>query len=146
MSSPVILVRQQIADTWEALTPPDRSAVTYHAVESRRKLTGDAGDRGFFLHLPRRGEPIAEAGITASQVPWTIAAELRLSQSGRSIDDLCDASTNESNLLARAIEKTSSWPANTIAVITHAVESTHDEESGDVIVTFEIEVQTSETD
>lgn len=146
MSSPLTGVLDQIVTTWEALTPPSRTSVTYHMVDARARLRGDAGDRAFHFDLPVRLSIDGEAGATASQVRWGVRAELRLTQAGRSLEDLFDAVANESNLLSRAVEKTSSWPANVIAVITQPTDPQREEDTGDALISIAMEVVTSETD
>jgi hypothetical protein len=101
MASPVVATLSAISTAWEALTPPDRTTVTYHELDGRSKRSGTAGDRGFWFSLPHRDEVQGEAGAAASQVRWSCTAELRLSQAGRTRATLADAVANESNKLMR---------------------------------------------
>lgn len=148
MTSPLTLVRDQIAETWEALTPPDRTTVLYRQVTGRSNRRGaTSSDRTFRFLLPVREEPVGQFGPSVTHVRWTLRAEVTLSQGGRSTTSLFDASANESNLLARSIEMTSTWPTNVIGVVQGSVEITEDPESeGDVILQFEWSVTTAETD
>jgi hypothetical protein len=136
----------QISTTWEALTPPDRTTITYHELDGRGRSAGTSGDRGFWFDLPQRSEPILEAGPASSLVSWELEVVLRLSQAGRTRSAMADAVANESTLLARAIEKTSSWPSNTLAVLTRGTRSERDGPDGDALIYFAINLLTSETD
>jgi hypothetical protein len=145
MATPVVATLSAISTAWEALTPPDRTTVTYHELDGRARRSGVAGDRGFVFSLPRRMEAAGHAGVAATQVWWLCSAELRLSQAGRTRATLADAVANESNLLMRSVEKTSSWPSNVNAVVTRGTEVDLDD-GGDAIVVLEFDILTSETD
>lgn len=148
MSSPVVTAISQIATDWAALTPPDRTSITYAENVGRRKMTGTAGDRKFWFRPPTRTEVLAQRGTSWSIVEWSVVSELRLSQAGRNLDDLADIATNESNLLMRAVEKRESWPSGVIAVITDdaVTDFEGESENGDLLVSMFFRIQTQETD
>lgn len=146
MSSPVTDVFDQISTQWEALTPPDRTSVLYAETEARAQKRGDAGDRTFAFQIPERMPPSGEFGTTSSTVEWLCSGVLRLSQAGRSERELVDAIATEGNLLARSVERTSSWPTGVYGVITEKVSGVLDDQNGDAIVTIEFRVVCGETD
>lgn len=147
MTTPLIALMTQIADDWEALTPPDRTSVVYHESDARAMLTGSAGDRGFVFGLATRVVPSGEFGAALTQVTWTFDIMVRFSGSGRSMSARSDAVAREINLLCRSIETRASWPAGVLAVITRdAVPDSADGELGDVIYTLGISALCEETD
>jgi hypothetical protein len=144
MASPIVGVMTQIATDWEALTPPDWTAITYEEATELEVLDGVVGDRRFSLRAVR-GNVIGQRGTALSQVEWSVFGSLRLSATGRGLDDLADAVANESNLLLRAIEKRTTWPAGALSVETLPV--TEDpQDDGDVLVAFEFACLVEETD
>lgn len=146
MSSPVVAFMGQVVTDWEALTPPTRATITYHSLDNKRRLASTAGDRGFAFDLPIRNAVIAEAGAAETQVEWLVNANLRLSQGPFSAYELASAVANESNLLLRAIEIRSSWPAGVLEVITEPTEPERDPDKGDALIKFTFRVLCAETD
>ena len=147
MSSPVTTLMSTIATTWAALTPPDRTTIAYRELTGHRAHDGTSGDRSFRWRLPQRTETIAERGPDASEVEWALVAELRITAAGRGSAALADAVANETNLLARALEKLSNYGAATILEVTlDGVSAEIEPESGDAICEFRITALTWETD
>lgn len=145
MTATVISAVDAIETLWEALTPPDRTTVSYHRVDTGTALEGNAGDRGFVFDPPVRNAPVAEAGAPASQVEWSIQVRIRLNRSGRDIRSLHNAVANEGNLLARAIEKEPNWPAGVLDVSTGNI-IPEVVMGGNVELVTEITILTEETD
>lgn len=145
MTSPVTAAASQIATDWAALVPPDRTTIGYREETTRARFTGTTGDRVFFFGLPSRESVEAQCGAALSQVLWGLVARLRISQAGRTRDELADAVANESNLLMRAVEKRATWPAGVLEVQTEATAPELDD-NGDAIVIFEFLILTEETD
>jgi hypothetical protein len=128
------------------LTPPDRAAVLYAETEARAQKRGDAGDRTFAFQIPERMSPSGQFGTVSSTVEWMCSAVLRLSQAGRSERELVDAVLTEGNLLARSIERTTSWPTGIYGVLTDTTDGVRDDQNGDALVTIRFRVICGETD
>ena len=148
MSSPLVAALDQIDALWEALTPPDRTDVTYHSIANRVLSTGASGDRSFYPDPSPSSEPTAEAGVDATQVWWDAPYRLRLQQSGLTRGAAARAVANEVALLSRAVMKVSSWPANVLDVVYagHEFSFSEGDDQGDLLVTINLRVLTSETD
>lgn len=147
MTTPIVALMTQIADDWEAVTPPDRTTITYHECDGNSLLAGNAGDRAFAFGLPERGDPVGERGPDMTQVRWQIPITVRFGGSGRSLAARADAVANEINLLMRAIELRSVWPSGVLEVITGAaVPREIDIDTGDVAYETTVTALVEETD
>lgn len=133
--SAVSSVMTDIADTWAALTPPDRTEDSYQELDIRRSF---AGNRAFYFDPPERGEPVGEAANVATLVEWMIVARLRLDEAGRSRADMARVCADEANLLMRAVDLRTSWTSPLVwGVITDDVTFERlDDDRNDVEVTL----------
>lgn len=146
MASPFSTFLSDVTTTWEALTPPDNTSVTYHLVDGHQPLTGISGDRTFYFDDPIRLEPFAHEGPDTTEVDWAFRAVLRISRAGRSILDMAQAIANETNLLYRALEKDASLASGVLSVVTEPAEVERDEDNGDALITLSARVGCTETD
>ena len=145
MASPVVSALATLTTAWEAATPPDRTAITYHRMDGRAKRAGVTGDRGFSFGRPTFEEIVLQCGASRS-VRWTVPCEVRLSQVGRSDTKTITAELNEAALLEGICDNTSSWPAGVIEVAIETLGAEADDENSDSILAFELRVWTTETD
>lgn len=127
----------------EALTPPDKTTITYHNVDGIRKFLGN---RVFYFGFPSRLEPALHAGTGQTLVAWSVSIFLRLSQAGRSHDGFVDVVANEANLITRAINTKTDWSAGIYFVEASEAIAEEDESDGDVVIEFILRIECGETD
>lgn len=126
----------QMEVDWLALTPPDRTSVTYHLLsDSLESMSGPTADRGIMWEVPDRVQVLSDTGDNA-QVEWAVEAILYLRASGRSRRALRNAIAAEGALLMRAVEARTAWPVGVLAVESGDVSTEIDEESGDALLSL----------
>lgn len=143
MTTPFNDAIDQIATDFLALTPPDRTDVTYTHLGD----TLEATDRGFFFEPGNRVvvEEVAGSGVTRCQ--WDTTATLMLSILADGKTDLREAVTNEMNTFARAVERRSTWPSGVLEVWTgDSAPAGLDQELGLARVNLNLFMLTEETD
>lgn len=147
MTSPLAAFYDVLESTIEALTPPDRTTVTYRHVDGHESPAGSSSDRQFWFPEPTSGDATAERGGAMTEYAHSISIVLKLVQDGYGIRERADRVANEAVLIARAIDKISeqSWGAGITEVITagYTVEAGR---RNDLLVTFPLTVHTQETD
>ena len=123
MTAKIATILKTIVDTWEALTPPDRTGVTYRVNEAGELGSDVSDDRTFLFSLPSGPHPVAERGPEMTHCAWTFDAVLFLMLTGRSTRSRVSAVADEAVLLRRALDKAPHWGAGLIDV--NAVSYTH---------------------
>lgn len=93
-----------IESTWEALTPPDRTEVTYARVDGPDLNDGASGDRCFWFEV-QGGTPTGEAGLAFTEYSHRITARVRLERAAYNQRDFEARIANEAVLLQRAIDR-----------------------------------------
>lgn len=146
MASPLTTVAAALETEWEALVPPDRTAVTYRHVEGPDRHEGSSGDRVFWFDPPRVSTPVAERGAAATEYEHVFDARIRLILEGQTRRALFNRIANEGALLVRAVDKKAetTWGAGILNVITEG--TTFERENDDGILTIAIRAYTEEAD
>ncbi|MEQ8982392.1 MAG: hypothetical protein RL846_30885 [Deltaproteobacteria bacterium] len=87
MTSPLIAAMQQVADDWEALTPPTAPERTFYHLDEEKNASridsgSTSGDRAFVFEDPVREEPEMENGADNTLLEWLVIARLGISSAG----------------------------------------------------------------
>jgi hypothetical protein len=153
VTTPLNALKDAISTLWAATTPPDRPEVSYARITGRTQRDGGHAGRCFWFEPSRRlrveSQAVGPTGPMVSYVRWEFRPVLRLSASGRGIDDLEEAIANEANLLVNRIAaQGDAWrPTGVLDVQTDgemAVEI--DTDSGDALVELQMSALCAETD
>lgn len=142
MTSPVVAVIDRIAADFEALTPPDRPGTPYRRLRAR--LPQDYA-RQFTFTPPDRLDVLGQ-NSSGTMVLWQVDIIGIVDGTGRDFEDRSKAAANELNLLARTVEKRTTWPAGVFEVLVGDAELDIDEETNDINLTLAVRVLTMETD
>lgn len=142
MVTPVVALLDQIETTLEGLTPPDDTGTPYRRV---REEDPQEVHRAFWTEMPVRGEIEAEDDDGA-QVRWSLPLVVYFASQGRGMRAMANTVADETNRLARAIEKVTSWPTGVLEVITLPVSDLVETDEGDVAATLGISALVREED
>lgn len=142
MTSPIVAVIDRIAADFEALSPPDRPESPYRRLRAR--LPQDYA-RQFTFSPPERRETVGQ-NSSGTMVIWEVSVLIVIDGTGRDFESRSKAGANETNLLARAIEKRTVWPANVFEVLLDDNELDIDDETQDIQTTLTLRVLCMETD
>lgn len=143
MAHPLTSLLDEIAEDWEALTPPDRTTIRYHVLDELEPRQGTTSDRGIVWDVPDRIVVESESAGTA-QTRWACSATLRLGSAGRSRKKLREAVIAETALLMQTIERRTSWPAGVWSVETGDSAASIDPDTEDVLVSLAFEALVGE--
>ena len=144
MASPLVLARNAIAILWEALTPPTTTHRTYrHLAKELAPLDGVSQHRAFWF-TPVGGSEMLEFSADSANCRHSFTGHLSLVVSHTGLARAFEEVVNEGTLLARAINKATSWPANVDYVGCHRYQATPTE-SG-YRVAFELVARVTEGD
>ena len=137
-------MRTNMETILEALTPPDRTDVSYRHVDSQDSHEGL--DRSFWFDVPTGGEPQAERGNAMTEYQHNVVIRLRLMAEGYTQRTLFNRVANEAVLFIRAIDKAAetSWGSGVLNVITNGY--TTDRVRDEVVVSMPITAHVEETD
>jgi len=146
MASPLVTVQSALETEWEALTPPDRTAITYRHTEGQDTNKGFSGDRVFWFDVPSDGTATDERGAVMTEYVHAFVARVRLISAGYTQRTLFNRVANEAALLIRAVDKKSenTWGSGIINVITDGYTTERGKE--EVILSINIRAFTQETD
>lgn len=122
-----------VKDTWEALTPPDRTDVPYRQLDGRNPRRGTSGHRKFMFEPPVQTTPLMEHGGGGVLVEWSLVYQVRFDGAGLDMAEHFEAVGTELNLLARTLDAIETWPEGVWSVITKDTAIAEIEEGGDAV-------------
>ena len=128
----------------QAITPLDRPQYRFREVQSRRDVQGH---REFRWARPLRGNPEL-MNASASFPEWSVDLEVLIKSFGRGGPQEVAAIANDTDLIARAIERRTqggSWTSTPRGVIQEGPPDLEELDNGDTLATFTFLVQTAET-
>lgn len=149
MTTPLNDALDSIATIFAALTPPSRTSITYHRISHAGEIEapGFDADRGFWFDVLGR-TTIEERNNQVGLTDWEVGVFCLLLQSpeadGREASQ--ESQANELNLLARALERATVWPAGVLEVETTATGIEVDDDSRATVLSIGLTITTEETD
>ena len=145
MAAQITTALAEVATVWEAVTPPDRTGLSFRRLATGQTLDGVSQDRVFTFGTPKRAK-LTIGNDNVSLVLWEVEARVRLSGSGRDADDLTAEYLDVTQALNAALEANGGAWAESLTVLTSDTElEDRDDEGAPPVAVVRLSVETWES-